>query len=64
MAFPQKVEEVVSGGREATHFGEIGDDAPDAQHVVRIGRTLGRDAAAEHDLLGLLRGELGALDVV
>ena len=64
VAFAQEVEEIVSGARDATHFGGVGDDAPNAQHVVRIGGPLGRDAAAEDDLLGLFRGELRAFDVV
>jgi len=47
-----------------THFPIVGDDAPGAQDIVRIRGPFIGYGAAEHDVGGLVDGELGAFDEV
>src|SRR5580700_3473649 len=60
----QKSEEFGGAARETRHFVLVGDHLPCAQHVLSILASCFRYAALEHNVRGVMDGELRALDKV
>ena len=62
-AFQQRFQCAGIGGGPA-HLPTVGDDAPSPQDIVRVRGPFIGNGAPEHDVGGLVDGELGALDEV
>ena len=58
------LDEPLAARRCLLHLARVGDDAPCAQHVLSVGRSIGRDFAVDHDIDGLFDLELRSLDEV